>query len=128
MTGSRSAAGVAWVAAQEPPAPAALVERVGGALAACDVAREAAHDAAHTDDATRPTRCLAAAEAVLARLLADGATGTRSREAALDLLAADALVTYAFEAASEAPAALPALARDAIARLAAAGAVARAAR
>ena len=125
MTGPRSVAGVAWVAAQQPPAPAALVERVGGALAAIDV------DAVGTDpadDAARPARCLAAAEAVLARLLADGATGTRSREAALDLLAADALVTYAFEAASEAPAALPTLARDAIARLAAAGAVARAAR
>lgn len=124
MTVRRSAAGVAWVAAQEPPAPAALVERVGGALASLGA------DAGDVDvdGAERPARCLAAAEGVLARLLADGATGTRSREAALDLLAADALVTYAFEAASEAPAALPALARDAIARLAAAGAVARAAR
>ena len=118
MTGQSAAPGVRWVAAQEPPAPAALVERVGGALARFDA----------DDAAARPAHCLAAAEAVLARLLADGATGTRSREAALDLLAADALVTYAFEAASEVPAALPALARDAIERLAAAGAVARAAR
>ena len=118
MTGPPSAAGAAWVAAQEPPAPAALVERVGGALASFD---------AEADEATRPACCLAAAETVLARLLADGATGTRSREAAIDLLAADALVTYAFEAASAAPTTLPALARDAIARLAAAGAVARAA-
>jgi hypothetical protein len=118
MTGDPTASGVRWAAAQEPPAPAALVERVGGALAPFDA----------DDAAARPARCLAAAEAVLARLLAGGATGTRSREAALDLLAADALVTYAFEAASETPAALPALAREAIERLAAAGAATQAAR
>ena len=46
------------------------------------------------------TRCLLAASAILRPLLADEAAG---REAALDLLAADALVTYAFEAASAEP-------------------------
>ena len=39
-----------------------------------------------------------AGERLLARLLADGC---RSRSAAPDLLAADAMVTYAFEAAAE---------------------------
>jgi hypothetical protein len=49
-------------------------------------------------------RCVSAAEAVVARLVDANAT---SRGSALDLLAADALATYAFELASEQPA-LPA--------------------
>jgi hypothetical protein len=39
------------------------------------------------------------------------------RAAALDLLAADALATYAFEAAADDPDAIPARARAAMARL-----------
>jgi hypothetical protein len=46
-----------------------------------------------------------AAGAVLARLLRDGET---ARDSAMELLAADALVTYAFEAQSEDPNALEA--------------------
>jgi uncharacterized membrane protein len=42
-----------------------------------------------------------------------------SRESALDLLAADALVTYAFEAATVRPADLERRARDAMARISA---------
>ncbi len=48
------------------------------------------------------------------RVLRDGAS---DRALALDLLTADALVTYAFEAAGDDPAALPALARNAMRRL-----------
>ena len=44
--------------------------------------------------------CLAAAEEQLRQLLA---TGCDKRERALDLLTVDALVTYAFEAASDHP-------------------------
>ena len=47
-----------------------------------------------------------------------GAGASRDRRAALDLLAADALVTYAFEAASADPSRVPALADDAMRRIA----------
>ena len=45
-----------------------------------------------------PAICLAAGERLVAELLRNDST---SRESALDLLTADALVTYAFEAAGE---------------------------
>jgi hypothetical protein len=63
-----------------------------------------------------PDRCLAAAERGLLRLLSDREA---SRAGALDLLAVDALVTYAFEAASDTPERIPALAADAMHRLSA---------
>ncbi|HEX2780260.1 MAG TPA: hypothetical protein VHM30_12230 [Gemmatimonadaceae bacterium] len=60
-----------------------------------------------------------AGESLLAKLLAEGCA---SRSAALDLLAADALVTYAFEAAAELPAetaaSVDARAADAMRRIA----------
>jgi hypothetical protein len=65
---------------------------------------------------------LAAGERLVGSLLDDEAT---SRGSALDLLAADALVTYAFEAASERPAELSARAASAMARIAALGATPR---
>lgn len=43
---------------------------------------------------------------------------TAGRESALDLLAADALATYALEAAADSPEAMDALARDAMHRIA----------
>jgi hypothetical protein len=52
---------------------------------------------------------------VVTGLLADGRTG---RECAPELLAADALVTYAFEAASDDSPRLAGRARDAMTRLA----------
>lgn len=61
------------------------------------------------------TVCLDAAEELLRELLARPSVG---RESALDLLTADALVTYAFEAASEMPESLDARATDAMRRLA----------
>ena len=112
------AAGVAaWVASRTPDAPAPIAARIADALAEPAIAT-----------APRAEACLAAAESILARLLAERVTGTRSRDAAIELLTADALATYAFEAASDEPAALPALARGAIARLARLGADAGATR
>jgi hypothetical protein len=60
--------------------------------------------------------CVDAAEELLRDLLARGSAG---RESALDLLAVDALVTYAFEAAGEEPTSLATRALDAMRRLAA---------
>jgi hypothetical protein len=59
--------------------------------------------------------CLDAAEELLRGLLARPTVG---RESALDLLTVDALVTYAFEAASETPESLDARATAAMHRLA----------
>jgi hypothetical protein len=58
--------------------------------------------------------CLRAAAQALARLVDGDAS---SRASALDLLAVDALVTYAFEAAAETPDRLAALADGAMHRL-----------
>jgi hypothetical protein len=62
--------------------------------------------------------CIDAAEALLRDLLAQPTAG---RESALDLLTVDALATYAFEAASEAPDTIPDRAADAMRRFAAIG-------
>jgi hypothetical protein len=59
-------------------------------------------------------RCLDAAVAGLRRVLL---RTDKSRDGALDLLAVDALVTYAFEAASEGGDRTAQLARDALVRL-----------
>lgn len=70
---------------------------------------------AAVDTATEPAAaCLSAAEDALARLVRDG---DDSRAGALDLLAIDALVTYAFEAAAEDPSRIDGLAMHAMARL-----------
>jgi hypothetical protein len=94
-----------WLAARRPAPPAELRARIDAALGA-------ALDA----DADVPATCVAAAERLVRELLREDAT---SRDSALDLLAADALVTYAFEAASERPTALEPRAREAMARIAA---------
>lgn len=83
-----------WLATREPAPPPALAARLRELLGPSALA-------AREREATEVL--LAAGEAVLARLLREAKT---TRESALDLLAADALVTYAFEAAAEAPAAL----------------------
>jgi hypothetical protein len=59
---------------------------------------------------------LAAGELLLTRLLSADCT---SRDCALDLLAADALVTYAFELAADDPSRIAERAQRAMARLAA---------
>ena len=107
---AREAAGArvaAWVAARTPEPPVALAERVGALYAR-----------ATTPGTDTPTAegCVDAAAHAVGALLADGAT---SRHTALDLLAADALATYAFELASERPDSLAALADEAMRRFAA---------
>jgi hypothetical protein len=58
---------------------------------------------------------LDAASTAMASLLTDGCL---TRASALDLLAVDALVTYAFEAAADEPEQLDARAKQALARIA----------
>jgi hypothetical protein len=94
-----------WLTTRTPAPPPQLIHRV----------RDALGDAAHDDARFAPERCLDAAERVVAQLLREGRTG---RESAADLLAADALVTYAFEAAGDDPASLGERAQSAMTRLA----------
>ena len=96
----------AWLDARRPIPPEALRARIDAALGA-DLHAEIT-DAAET--------LLTAGERLVRSLLVEDAT---SRESAIDLLAADALVTYAFEAASEQPANLSRRAATAMARIAA---------
>ena len=97
-----------WLDARRPSPPAALRERIDTALG------PALHDA--SPDIAQ--HCLEAAERLVRALLDENAT---DRAAALDLLAADALVTYAFEAASEQPRELSQRAAEAMTRIAALG-------
>ncbi len=88
-----------WLAGREPAPPAALAQRL------CELARDT--------KATRIHEALGElALAVLASL-----DGRDERTVALDLLAADALVTYAFEAAAESGSDLSAVADSILARL-----------
>ena len=96
----------AWLDARRPAPPARLRARIDVALG--DALEDDATDAAMV--------CLRAGEQLASELLVENAT---SRDSALDLLAADALVTYAFEAASEEPGELAARSRAAMARIAA---------
>jgi hypothetical protein len=82
-----------WLDSRTPAAPPNLRDRLHAALDTW----------ARADAAWACEICLKAAEAILAGVVAEGQAG---RHAALDLLAADALVTYAFEAASDDPALL----------------------
>jgi len=94
-----------WLDARRPVPPPALRERIRLALA-----ESLDGDERHAFDA-----CLSAGERVVASLLRENAT---SRDTAIDLLAADALVTYAFEAASDQPAELSSRASEAMKRIA----------
>jgi hypothetical protein len=98
-----------WLLSRDPAPPPSLAERLRLVLAAAEDPGRA-----------RPAAdvYLTAGEALLGELLRDGCV---SRESALDLLTADALVTYAFEAASAEPARLEARAQRAMARIAALG-------
>ena len=100
-----------WLAERRPSPPPALRARIDALLG-----ESLAHDSTDTVDS-----CLTAAERLVEALLAGNST---SRESALDLLTADALVTYAFEAAGEAPADLISRASEAMARIASLGATA----
>jgi len=76
-----------WLQSRMPPPPAAMMARVMDALGS-RVAKDASGATA---------LCLDAATELLERLLEQDTIG---RDSAIDLLAADALVTYAFEAAA----------------------------
>lgn len=77
-----------WLAARRPAAPPTLVEPMTSSL--------------EDSPASLPDHLALAGRALLERVLARPEGG---RELALDLLAADALVTYAFEAQAEVDAA-----------------------
>jgi hypothetical protein len=79
-----------WLARRTPRPPELLRESITSALGAA-----AERDVSETEHA-----CLDAAERVLARLLQKG---RGERDDASDLLAADALLTYALEFASDGP-------------------------
>jgi hypothetical protein len=94
-----------WLADREPSPPRVLRERI--ATLAESVPHREGDPAASL---------VAAAELALARL---AACAPDDRGTALDLLAADALVTYAFELASQTPDSIPELSARAMARLSA---------
>ena len=94
-----------WLASREPEAPHALVERVRELLAA--------HP--EWERLPRVDAFIEASELLLRRVLEGGAI---ARANALDLLAADACVTWAFEAAADDPANIAAHAERAAARIA----------
>jgi hypothetical protein len=89
--------------------PPALARRMRDAL-------ESYQRAAGAAPAETPESYLGAGERLLTQLLSGDCT---SRNCALDLLAADALVTYAFELAANDPSRIGERAQQAIARLAA---------
>jgi hypothetical protein len=93
----------AWLAERSPAPPRRLAQRVEQALG----------DRVHADANHAAELCVDAAAVLLHELLGR-ATG---RESALELLAVDALVTYAFEAAAAHPETLTADANTAMARL-----------
>jgi hypothetical protein len=94
-----------WLDARLPEAPAALRGRIADLVAE------------HPEWETMPRQhaLLAASEILMKDVLA---AAPKDRDAALDLLAGDACVTYAFEAAADAPAELGALADQAMQRIA----------
>jgi hypothetical protein len=99
-----------WLATRTPAPPPALATRV----------RDLLGDTVNDDVRMAADRLLAAAERTVGTLLSHGRTG---RESAADLLAADALVTYAFEAASSNADAVVGRARIAMTQLSRLGAL-----
>lgn len=93
-----------WLDTRQPAAPDALRARLAGLVEA------------HTEweALPLPEALLAASERLLRQVLA---APVRQRSTALDLLAADACVTYAFEAASDEPERLVTLADGAVKRI-----------
>lgn len=96
-----------WLAARTPPPPPSLAERLRQRILEYEATVSVRPDLpadAYVD----------AAEQLLRQLLRDGCM---SRESAPDLLAADALVTYAFEAACDEPELIEQRAELAMARI-----------
>jgi hypothetical protein len=98
-----------WLGLRTPAPPAALLDRM----------RQALGDMLGAPATEAHEHCLAAAER-LVRDLSDA--GLEERAAALDLLAADALTTYALEAAADDPSSLDRRADEAMQRLSRLGA------
>jgi hypothetical protein len=94
----------AWLRERTPRPPERLTERIDTALG----------DRGDADRIHAEVACLDAADLLLREILIRESTG---RESALDLLTVDALVTYAFEAASERPDSLESHAAHAIVQL-----------
>ena len=95
-----------WIDSRTPAPPPTLGRRMEPALDAVEASGVARIDEGALD----------AALTLVGSILCDG---DASRGGAVTLLAADALVTYAFEAAAEDPDRLDALAADAMHRIAA---------
>lgn len=94
-----------WLDARVPEAPDALKGRVAELVA----------EHPEWEAMPREHALLAASEILMQEVLA---AAPQDRKAALDLLAGDACVTYAFEAAADEPAELSALADHAMQRIA----------
>ncbi len=94
-----------WLDARQPEAPEALRRRIAQVVAA------------HPEWETMPRQeaLLRASECLVREVLA---AAPKDREAALDLLAGDACVTYAFEVAADEPDGLASLADRAMQRIA----------
>lgn len=95
-----------WLRTRSPEAPEALVASIATLLA----------EHPGWESLPRPEAFVEAAERLLQRVLERNAM---DRACSLDLLAADACVTYAFEAAADEPGTVEARARAAIGRIAA---------
>jgi hypothetical protein len=94
----------AWLRERSPRPPERLGERIDAALG----------DRGDADRIHAEIACLDAADLLLREVLVRDSAG---RDSALDLLTVDALVTYAFEAASERPTSLESHAARAIVQL-----------
>lgn len=90
-----------WIAARAAEVPPALVERVQGLIPEAD--------------GVPVDRLIDTATSLLRTTVTEG-TGAGARAVALDLLAADACVTWAFEAITD-PSTLPAVADAAMQRI-----------
>lgn len=98
----------AWLGSRTPAPPERLAKRIEAAVG----------DLTSSGSKTIAEPLTSAAVAILAEM-SGSEDATQARATALDLLAADALVTYAMEAASEDCASLTATADTTIARIAA---------
>jgi len=96
-----------WLRHRTPTPPAQLAARI----------QETLNERCNADASAASDLCIAAADELLRDLLSRPSAG---RESALDLLTVDALVTYAFEAASDDAGSLTVRAEQAMTRLAAA--------
>lgn len=113
-----------WIDAHAADAPWNLVERVKDALTAVETGDSgdsadgvgAPHLANKADTTDIADSLLRAGEYLLERVIAAGSS--KDKDVALDLLAADACVTWAFEAAADQPETIVLRAQDAIQRIA----------